>query len=450
MMTELESTEAASRGWGVADRSLILTEAEAILADPSFCKSRRCVVLLKRLIEHAVYCGEGEALKERTLGIEVFGRKPDYDTNADPIVRMTANEIRKRLAQYYQFTERNHRVHIRLTPGSYVPEVKLSPEPVLPSRSPSLTGYTGPEPVPLAAAEASPRHEHHEPSDVVENGAAVNTFDEAPHAASGGGRAFRLYVWVLAAGLVVLLLPAAWTAFGNTRSNQYRLWVPLLETKEPVSICVADLSSSGLPADWASTLAFALADRKLHVASIGEAEPLTPFVDTQVAGKIQGWLEAHKQRSNIARSSTVTFDDLRRGNVVMLGIFDNPWTLFLMKDLRFHVQIDPTTKAEWIEDRQNPGKREWEVSGDLPYPESSTDYAVVSRIFDQDTGHWILAAGGLGMHATQAAGDLLTDPELARTLPDSVRAAKNLQLIVKTKVIAGHTGAPQVLAVHTW
>ena len=47
-------------------------------------------------------------MKERTLGVEVFGRPPDYDTNADPVVRVTAAEIRKKIAQFYH--ERQPRV----------------------------------------------------------------------------------------------------------------------------------------------------------------------------------------------------------------------------------------------------------------------------------------------------------------------------------------------------
>jgi len=55
------------------------------------------------------------------------------------------------------------------------------------------------------------------------------------------------------------------------------------------------------------------------------------------------------------------------------------------------------------------------------------------------------------MHGTEAAGDLLSDPELSQSLPDAVRSGKqNFQIVLKTTVIAGHTGAPQILAVHTW
>src|SRR5215469_15746869 len=86
----------AESHWTALQRTAIWAEADRILADPSFRKSRRCVVLFRRLIEHALEGGEENGIKERTLGIDVFGREADYDTNTDPIVRMTANEIRKR------------------------------------------------------------------------------------------------------------------------------------------------------------------------------------------------------------------------------------------------------------------------------------------------------------------------------------------------------------------
>src|SRR5437867_6516627 len=70
--------------------------------------------------------GEGERIKERTIGIEVFGRDPDYDTNLDPIVRMTAGEIRKRLAQYYVEADHERELRIELPSGSYVPEFHLT------------------------------------------------------------------------------------------------------------------------------------------------------------------------------------------------------------------------------------------------------------------------------------------------------------------------------------
>jgi len=40
-------------------------------------------------------------LKEIVIGVDVFGRKADYDPRNDPVVRMEAAKLRARLAEYY-------------------------------------------------------------------------------------------------------------------------------------------------------------------------------------------------------------------------------------------------------------------------------------------------------------------------------------------------------------
>src|SRR3954469_11704031 len=79
----------------------VRTLLEQVLASHLFRGSRRCQLLLRHITEQTL-AGATSSLKERTLGIEVFGRAPDYDTSQDPIVRASAAEIRKKLAQYYQ------------------------------------------------------------------------------------------------------------------------------------------------------------------------------------------------------------------------------------------------------------------------------------------------------------------------------------------------------------
>src|SRR5487761_2606766 len=82
------------------ERQKIVAQLEIILASHHFSHSKRSQLLFRYIVAKTLE-GQASILKERTLGIEVFGRAPDYDTNADPIVRMTAGEIRKLIAQYY-------------------------------------------------------------------------------------------------------------------------------------------------------------------------------------------------------------------------------------------------------------------------------------------------------------------------------------------------------------
>jgi hypothetical protein len=416
-------------------------ETDRILADPSFKKSQRCVVLFRRLIEHALEGGDGGGVKERTLGIEVFAREAGYDTNTDPIVRMAANEIRKRLAQYYQSTNRHHEVYINLEPGSYIPHFDFGLRTVSPGTE--SVSPAGSVPLPAVTMEiAAPG--------LTEPGTDSARFTQRKYLR---GRIAAALVLICAVGMACAVA-LNWTNWTNPfRSSQYLLWSPLLRTPEPVTICVADL----LPIeykdqDWAQIVASMIAGHAPPTLREDEtATPSTPFVDVEAAARLSGWINAHGKPFRVARSSALTLDDFRHGPVVLVGAFDNFWNITLLSNLRYHIQIDPTTKEEWIEDRQNPAMRDWKGSGKLLYSESSTDFALITRVLDRDTGNWILAAGGLGMHGTEAAGDLLSDPELSRALPDAVRSSKkNIQIVLKTTVISGHTGAPQIIAVHTW
>ena len=106
------------------DRELVLKELDAILSSYHFRGSKRYPALLKYVVDAALD-GHSSDLKERTLGVEVFGRDPDYDTSADPVVRFSASEVRKRIAQYYHENGTSTHLQIELPLGSYVPEFML-------------------------------------------------------------------------------------------------------------------------------------------------------------------------------------------------------------------------------------------------------------------------------------------------------------------------------------
>src|SRR6202047_727259 len=101
-----------------AERDAIRKQLERILANPLFRNSKRYPNLLRYVVEQTLQ-GQTSPLKERTLGVEVFARKRYYDTNLDPVVRTTAGEIRKRIAQYYHEPGRENEIRIGLPLGGY-------------------------------------------------------------------------------------------------------------------------------------------------------------------------------------------------------------------------------------------------------------------------------------------------------------------------------------------
>src|SRR5208283_2586722 len=69
------------------NRRLILEELERVRGSHEFAGSERSCALLQYLVERALDGGD-HLLKERTIGVEVFGRDTAYDTGKDAIVRV--------------------------------------------------------------------------------------------------------------------------------------------------------------------------------------------------------------------------------------------------------------------------------------------------------------------------------------------------------------------------
>src|SRR5258708_37166737 len=86
---------------GRFSRSELLEQLERIVRSKHFRNSKRYPTFLRFVVEQTL-AGKTESLKERTLGGDVFARLSHYDTNEDPIVRVTAGGIRKRLPPDYQ------------------------------------------------------------------------------------------------------------------------------------------------------------------------------------------------------------------------------------------------------------------------------------------------------------------------------------------------------------
>ncbi len=126
-MSTADQSERADK-LSVQQAELVRRALEQILSSSSFVASKRCQDFLRLVVEHAL-AGDLDALRERMIGMKMFGRPVDYDTSNDAVVRVRATEVRKRLAQYYSENGERPAVRIELPTGSYVPEFRWqSPE----------------------------------------------------------------------------------------------------------------------------------------------------------------------------------------------------------------------------------------------------------------------------------------------------------------------------------
>ncbi|WP_041598095.1 hypothetical protein [Granulicella tundricola] len=206
-------------------REEVLAELNNLLASPLFRQSKRYPAFLRYVVESTLRGGE-EELKERTIGTEVFGRVPHYDTNLDPTVRLTAAEVRKRLAQYYQQPEHAAEVHIHLRPGSYIP------------------AFTWPakNTAEIVALPAT----HPAPFNVV----AMPSMLPAQESLQARRKFGQPLLWCMAAVAVSLALLGGVMFYNYRRAaataNTHDLWAPLLTDGNRVALVIPDLSKADL------------------------------------------------------------------------------------------------------------------------------------------------------------------------------------------------------------
>jgi hypothetical protein len=428
--TRISGGTLAHRRWSEAQCKAVVEEMNRVLDHPTFKSSKQCVALLHYLVDQ-VMDGNQEGIKERTLGVEVFGRDPNYDTNTDPIVRRTANEIRKRLAQCYQEPNYHYGVKIHLIRGNYLPEFEFA----LPDHIQ--------EPIEAKHVEQSP-----EPFRL-----------DSPSITQSQSRANRWHRnWILAVAATLLLSASIWLLFlrfDAFRPPEYRIWKPLLNSGDWILVCLSDAdsqmaSSTGMGGSQAIDSIVA-SPQTTPATGSRETPPSIPFIDAHVSHAITTRLLELKRRTGLQPSSELTLHDFRQRPAVLIGGTNNPWALILLAKLRYSIQIDPTTHDKWIRDAQNSSKRDWKIDGKLQsYADAPFDYAVVTRVFDEKTGQWIMALSGLEAYGTEAAGELVADPAFAKYLPPAVRSTGNFQIVLKTSVLRGNTGPIEILAFHAW
>ncbi len=103
-------------------------ELEQLLTSPSLRDSDHLKRFLRYIVEHTL-AGEGNALKEYRLGLEVFDRDDSFDPKIDPVVRMTARRLRAKLKEHYENDGLGAAVRIEVPKGSYAACFVQAPTP---------------------------------------------------------------------------------------------------------------------------------------------------------------------------------------------------------------------------------------------------------------------------------------------------------------------------------
>lgn len=417
----------------------------SIVESRAFRGSRRSQEFLRFIVEHALD-NHFEDLKERRLGVELFGRSPSYDTSDDAIVRVTACDVRKRLAHFYADTPESD-FRVNLAPGSYVPEFHQV----------------------SAGSDAAPKHAALETVSLPPAPAAL---PEIPGVRAELRGARPAWQWFATAVLVGFLCAAGFSFWmaksAAARPPSVLPWSAIVQPGRQIHVVFCDpeivmvqrlLDTSISLSDYANqqywpadqnadtrrVLQF-ISFRGASVAAVDSAMALR--IDRLVAPRSQEALQAHTaRRMRLADFKTAD-------NFVLLGSpRSNPWVDLFQDQLDFAFAFDGARRAEFVRNR-NP--RPGEASTYVPTAQgfgTGDAYGIVALVANPEQSGNVLLVAGSTAEATEAAGELATNPAalsavLARNGIEPAGPPRRFEILLRVSTMAGSPNTSQVVAFH--
>lgn len=425
-----------------AQKAAITIELERLLNSTWFRTSPRCSKLLRHTVKAAIE-GQYDQLRERQIGINAFRRDAGYDSDADPVVRIAAGDVRKRLAQYYSDPETTCQIKIELPVGSYIPVIHfLNQE----------AGRAQPD-LKITAALGDVK------ADIADTVMADGS-SRPPALALQPSRSRRWIKPVFAAFLVLLVIAlVAWTKSwpGMRTSGFDEFWAPVVSAQRQPLICVGEVfsTSGGLVPNGARSRlseAWTVApDNRVFPNGI----PVIMIYDNLAATRVASVLGRKSNAFDVLGESETSFNDFLSRPVILIGSYNNDWTIHITDSMRFRFEIDMSQRLGWISDRDRPAEKIGVVSNARADPPTFNTFAIVARAVDPTLSRDqpIVVVAGQTSTSTKAAAEFVSDPsylnDFARHAPRDWNR-KNVEFLIGIPVVDNVPGRPRVVDYSIW
>ena len=445
---QASQTAAIARVTEISDHALELHQhLQQILDSQAFRGSRRSSDFLHYIVTHAL-SGNFDQLKERTIGIEVFEGVANYDTGEDSIVRVGANDVRRRLLQYYSEAGEGSPYRVELPSGAYIPEFQR----VLPTR-PAV------------------------PPPAIGNGAAEET---ASSGSAGAPKASRRSRWLASLPYAVAaasLILAAWSFLAERRMenelvaavkaspSRNRLWSELFNRDHETYVVCADSAwvlsqdltnapvnlSDYVNRNYGAKAPGISSDAEALLAILTERQ-YTNISDVRLVQAIIQLNYDYRDRSSVRSARNIQLIDFKKGNFVLLGSKRaNPWVELFEPLLNFRFVYDPKARRAGFHNlAPRPGENhDYWVERNAPKQDET--YSVIAFVPNLTRNGSVLMIAGATGDGTEAAGEFITHPEFSRTMLHAIGAveADRLQyfeVLLKSGTIAGTPKNAEVVA----
>ena len=430
---QISAGDLASNGLGLREH------LREVLESPAFRGSRRCQQFLQHIVEKAISSHYDE-LKERTLGVELFGRPPAYDTGEDAIVRVTASDVRKRLHQFY--ADNSSSIRIEIPSGSYGPEFRrvadsaVAPAPLAPPPGPSPAA----EPERLVTEVIEP---------------------------SRRPRLLIRYMIYAAAALSLLLCVWLWRNHNRPSPRNVLPWSDLFRHDRPIHVIFADPDISTIQQLLGYQITLSEYANRQYVRGIESAGPdlqralrslhgtNVPIVDAGIALNISGLAGASAARLRIHPARTLQLGDIKTDDdFIFLGSpHSNLWTTLFQDQMDFDFVYDANLRQEVIRDKH---PRKGELSGYVPTArgfDTGQAFAVMAFVGNPSQNGHVLVLAGTNAEGTEAAGKLASNLNLlSRSLQncgiDPAGPAVRFEMLLEVHTMAGSPNTFNVIACH--
>ena len=463
---ELEITKLTQSDHDVA---ALQEHVKEIIEGAAFKSSHRSGQFLQYILDQAI-AGHFELLKERAIGVELFGRSPAYDTGEDAIVRVTANEVRKRLLQHYSSNAAYFDYRIGLPLGSYIPSItRFKPADAVPSEARNRN-----------APQLAIRDEEAGSKTTQSVPALFHGITKSPHVVAlevSKGTITSNRRWVLFAALLLALNIGLWFLFRNLVSPvkseaqwplSYLPWSAMLRSANPTIVITSDPNIAEIQGYTGGQIT--VSDYANHNYFVGPNK-LTPdeerfcrvvlrgdkaaSVDMPIAVNAAKLAESVSKDVEVRGARDTQLADLGSDtNFIILGSpRSNPWSGLFSNQLDFRFAMDKDTRREMILNAYPRAQEQKTYVPTAPGWATGQSYAIVAFLQNPDSnGHILLLAGANG-EGTEAAGKLATElPRLAQALQqcglDHSRAAVSFEMLLRLNMMAGSPTHVDVVACH--
>jgi hypothetical protein len=428
---------------------------QEILEGPAFKGSPRSGQFLRHIVEEAI-AGRFDSLKERVIGVEVFGRIPSYDTGEDAIVRVTASDVRKRLRQHYGRVGAHSVYRINMPSGSYVPKITREQ----PNTLAFVSHVEGPKSVPADSTDSRQAPPEAKPISV----------GEVPAIRSSKSLPRRLVETSLAVAAGLIAAFSLWSLLhyaGNRLAFAFP-WSMLFNSQRSIQLVTSDPNIAEIQGFTGGQIS--LSDYANH-NYIPHPELLTPeqnrfcriilrgdkasTVDTPIAVSIAELAQTRSKQLNVRASRSIQLYDLQTDdNFVLLGSpRSNPWSNILNDHLDFRFDYDKDLGKEVIRNvRPHPGEQASYVAT-APGWATGQSFAIIAFLQNPDHGGQALILAGENGEGTEAAGKLVTDQE---RLDEALRKCDisprgqphHFEILLRVNTLAGSPSHVESLACH--